>query len=89
MNNKELTKAMAEAMKDYFGTPNKPVTFMRAETDMLVRMITTYFSMLSATATRLEKNKKNNFMDNVELQQSCTDLALLTNIAGKLRESEE
>jgi len=87
----EWRDGLTARMRDYFGVTNKPVTLVRAETDLLVRMISTHYSMLSTRIGRIErsKDKSSQQLDAIDLQMSATDLALLTSIAGKLKDSEK
>lgn len=82
---------LAECMREYFGTANKPMTLMRAETDLLVRVLTNQYAMLAGQMARAEEaeNKKPDPHFMAGITQAGTDLALIASICGKLRDSEK
>ena len=64
-----------------------------AETDLLVRVLTNQYAALAAHAASVEKWQMKKgaiaLLDNLEIVQAGTDLALIASICGKLRDSEK
>ena len=93
ISGQDFVNHVTEQLSEYYGTTNRPVTLVRAETDLLVRLTTQYGAILGARVRAIERSeaKDPDRADpfGIEKHSAMCDLALITSIARKLRESEK